>query len=154
MTKLTAEQRNYVYLLEAERAGIHKPILAALYAAHQAPVLEDGELGLGISPIHRVELAQILRFEGQVQLAANTIRDFTDTLIRQGWNAHELWDSAEGRYSDGFIEAAAQGYAPAVADSFAAQLETCDFSRLLTAYLTDLQLDFSGAKLAKNLSYQ
>ncbi|MEM8603110.1 MAG: D-Ala-D-Ala carboxypeptidase family metallohydrolase [Cyanobacteria bacterium P01_H01_bin.121] len=153
MTRLTAEQRNYLYLIEAERTGIHKPILAALYDTHQAPRLEDGETGLGISPIHRVELNQVLTLVGQVQFGANTIRDFTDMLIRQGWNAYEIWDNAEGRYTDGYLEVLSQGYAPSAPDSFAAQLEVCDFGRLLTAYLTDLQIDFSGAQLAQNLSY-
>ncbi len=34
MTALNADQRNYLYLLEAARVGIHKSILAGLYAAH------------------------------------------------------------------------------------------------------------------------
>jgi hypothetical protein len=37
MAILSPDQRNYYYLLEAERAGIHKPILAALYQAHSSP---------------------------------------------------------------------------------------------------------------------
>ena len=47
MTTLLPDQRNYYYLIEAARAGIHKPILAALYAAHNQPQLADGEIGLG-----------------------------------------------------------------------------------------------------------
>jgi hypothetical protein len=50
MATLSPDQRNYYYLLESERTGIHKPILAALYQIHSSPSLSDGQTGLGISP--------------------------------------------------------------------------------------------------------
>ncbi|MFP5271257.1 hypothetical protein [Coleofasciculus sp.] len=37
MAILSPDQRNYYYLLAAERVGIHKPILAALYQVHSSP---------------------------------------------------------------------------------------------------------------------
>jgi hypothetical protein len=64
MATLSLEQRNYYYLLEAERTGIHKPILAALYQAHNSPNCADGQTGLGITPANRVSLAQVNTFPG------------------------------------------------------------------------------------------
>ena len=61
---------NYYYLIEAARAGIHKPILAALYAAHNQPQLADGEIGLGIIPTNQIDVNQVNTFPEQVQFAA------------------------------------------------------------------------------------
>jgi len=39
MSQLSPEQRNYSDLLEAERVGIYKSILPALYASYRIPIL-------------------------------------------------------------------------------------------------------------------
>ena len=96
MTTLSPDQRNYLYILEAERVGIHKSILAALYLAQEQPSLEDGETGLGISPAHRISLDQVNTFAGQIQYGANTIRSLTDSLIKKGWQGVDLWDANRG----------------------------------------------------------
>ncbi|MEM8806014.1 MAG: peptidase M15A, partial [Cyanobacteria bacterium P01_G01_bin.38] len=97
MAELVPDQRNYYYLLESERAGIHKPILAALYTVHQSPRLADGETGLGISPANRIPAEQVNAFPEQVQFAANTIRSLTNALTAEGWSGRDLWDGAKGR---------------------------------------------------------
>ncbi len=43
MATLSPDQRNYYYLLESERTGIHQPILAALYQTHSSSSLSDGQ---------------------------------------------------------------------------------------------------------------
>ncbi|PSN17334.1 hypothetical protein C7271_18250 [filamentous cyanobacterium CCP5] len=107
MTPLAPDQRNYYYLIEAARAGIHKPILAALYAVHDEPRLADGESGLGIAPVNRVALEQVNTLPEQVQYGANTIRSITDTLIAEGWQGGDIWDAKAGRYTRRFLEAIA-----------------------------------------------
>lgn len=153
MAKLTPDQRNYLYLLEAERAGIHKPILAALYEVQDRPVLADGETGLGIAPANRIPLSQVNTLPEQVQYAANTVRSLTDSLIDQGWQAADLWDAEQGRYSDKFIQAVAAGYAPPATDLSAARLEASNFQSLRQAYLADLNTDFRAGGLPQNLAY-
>ncbi len=153
MDKLTPDQRNYLYLLEAERAGIHKPILAALYAVQQQPNLPDGETGLGIEPANRIPLEQVNSFNGQVQFAANTIRSLTDARITAGDRSTEVWDQDQGRYSDRFLQIVARGYVPPPSDTIAARLEASDPDALKQAYLQDMKTDFTAEHLPHNLAY-
>jgi hypothetical protein len=152
MAELSPDQRNYYYLLEAERAGIHKPILAALYAVHQEPRLMDGEMGLGISPANRVAVSQVNTFPEQVQYAANTVRSLTNALTAEGWTGRDLWDNAQGRYSDRFLQRIAEGYVPPSTDESAARLETSEPDKLLDAYVNDIQYDYGADQLPHNLS--
>lgn len=153
MAGLAAEHRNNLYMIEAARVGIHKPILAALYAVHQQPSLSDGERGLGISPANRISLSQVDTLPEQVQFAANTIRSLTDNLVSRGWQSTDLWDAQQGRYTDAFLRAIAQGFAPPPSDTVSARLETSNFEALRQAYLDDLATDFCHAKLPGNLAY-
>lgn len=153
MAGLSADQRNYYYLNEAARTGIHKPILAALYAAHGRPQLNDGEVGLGISPANRIPLDQVNSFPGQVQFAANTVRSITDKLTAQGWKGADFWDAEQGRYTDRFIQTIAGGYNPPASDFMAARLEATDHQKLLQAYLEDLTIDYKADGLPQNLSF-
>ena len=152
MTPLSPDQRNYYYLIEAARAGIHKPILAALYAVHRQPKTIDGETGLGIAPVHRLAMDQVDTFPQQVQYAANTIRSLTDSLADQGWQGNDIWHAQASRYTDRFLRAVASGYMPPVTDTAAAQLEASDPEALTSAYLTDVETDFSAEQLPQNLA--
>jgi hypothetical protein len=152
MAQRSPDQRNDYYLIEAARAGIHKPILAALYATQRQPPLTDGETGLGIAPANRIPPDQVNTFPEQVQYAANTIRSLTNHLTATGWQGKDLWDGAQGRYTDRFIQAIAEGYSPPPNDTAAAHLEPVDAEALQQAYLTDLKTDFSAATLPKNLA--
>lgn len=153
MSNLTPDQRNYLYLLESERAGIHKPILAALYKVQGKPALTDGETGLGISPANQVKLDQVNTLEEQVQYAANTIRGLTNKLTADGWKGKDLWDTTQGRYSDKFLQAVAAGYAPPASDRASARLEATNASQLRQAYLDDLKEDYQSEQLPQNLGY-
>ena len=153
MAMRSPDQRNYYYLIEAARAGIHKPILAALYAAHGQPPLTDGETGLGIAPANRIPPSQVNTFSEQVQYAANTIRSLTSQLTAEGWQGKDLWDPVAGRYSDRFLRRIAEGYNPPATDPAAAQLEPVDEETLIQAYLTDLETDYRAEQLPKNLAY-
>jgi len=153
MTGLNAEQRNYFYLGESERAGIHKSVLAALYAVHRHPMLSDGEVGLGIAPANRITPDQVNTFPGQVQFAANTIRSITDKLTAQGWNGGDLWSPEQGRYTDRLIQTIANGFNPAAGDTSAAQLEAVDGQMLLQAYITDITANFRADQLPQNLAF-
>jgi len=153
MAKRSPEQRNYYYLIEAARTGIHKPILAALYVAHGKPPLVDGETGLGIAPANRIPPSQVNTFPEQVQYAANTIRSLTNQLTAEGWQGKDLWDANAGRYSDRFLRRIAQGYSPPATDPAAARLEPADEDALIAAYLADLDTDFRAEQLPQNLSY-
>jgi hypothetical protein len=153
MAGLNADQRNYYYLNEAARTGIHKPILAALYDAHRRPTLRDGETGLGIAPANRVPLEEVSTFSGQVQFAANTLRSMTDTLTAQGWKGEDFWNGEQGRYTDRFVQAIASGYNPPASDLFAARLEPTEGQTLLQAYLEDLTREYRADDLPQNLSY-
>ncbi len=152
MAALNPDQRNYIYILEAVRVGIHKPILAALYAVHNSPQMSNGETGLGIAPIHRIPPDQVNTFQEQVQYAANTIRSITNQLTAQDWTSADIWSSNQGRYSDRFIHTVAGGYSPPVADTSAALLEPTDANALLTAYLADIAVDYEGTQLPENLA--
>ncbi|MGD1855442.1 MAG: D-Ala-D-Ala carboxypeptidase family metallohydrolase [Leptolyngbyaceae cyanobacterium] len=152
MAALVPDQRNYYYLLEAERAGIHKPILAGLYTVHKSPRLMDGETGLGIAAANKVPVDQVNTLPEQVQYAANTLRALTSTLTAEGWNGRDLWDAAKGRYSDRFIERIAEGYMPAPSEESAARLESCNAEELLAAYLDDMSYDYGAQELPHNLA--
>ncbi len=153
MAGLSADQRNHDYLQAAIRAGIHKPILAALYAAQRRPSLSDDETGLGVSPANRVPLEQVNTFAGQVQYAANSIRSLTERLIEQGWQSEEIWHLEQGHYSDRFLETIADGYVPPVTDAAAARLEPTDADKLLQAYLEDWTIDCKTADLPQNFDF-
>ncbi|HEY9601064.1 MAG TPA: D-Ala-D-Ala carboxypeptidase family metallohydrolase [Allocoleopsis sp.] len=153
MATLSPDQRNYYYLIEAERAGIHKPILAALDRAHGAPSLADGETGLGISPANRVSLVQVNAFPEQVRYAATTMRSLCDSLIAQGWQASALWQEERGCYTDEFLQKVASGYAPTASEPTTARLEATDFDRLKQAYLTEIDAELQTVQLPKSLAY-
>jgi hypothetical protein len=153
MADLTPDQRNYFYLVEAARTGIHKPILAALYAAHSSPNLTDGETGLGVSAANRIPPDQVNTFPEQVQYAANTIRSITDKLTAQGWRGADLWNGDLGRYSDRFVQTIAEGYAPPANDPSAARLEPVDNQKLLQAYIEDLTFDYKADGLPQSLTF-
>lgn len=154
MAPHSPDQRNYIYMLEAARAGIHKPILAALYAVHDEPTLNGSDTGLGISPANRIPLDRVDTFNEQVQYAANTIRSLTDSLVEAGWRGSQLWNEDEGRYSDRFLERVAEGYAPPSSDPSAARLEASDAKALRQAYLEDFQTDCNDCEdLPQNLAY-
>lgn len=152
MTTLSPDQRNYYYLIESARVGIHQPILAALYAVHSEPSLLDGETGLGLAPMNQVSLAQLNAFPHQVYYAANTIRSLTDALIAEGWQGTDLWETEAGRYSDRFLEAVANGYIPTQSAPGAAQLEPCGIEGLRQAYLADLETDDNRPQPPANLT--
>ncbi|MEM9452363.1 MAG: D-Ala-D-Ala carboxypeptidase family metallohydrolase [Cyanobacteria bacterium P01_E01_bin.6] len=152
MRELAPDQRNYFYVLEAVRVGIHKSILAALYEVHHAPRLPDGEYGLGIAPANRIPLSQLDTFPEQVQYAANTIRGLTDALIQQGWDGEAFWNARESRYSDTFLQRVADGYRPSSDDAGSGLLESSDYQSLKTAYLEDMQGDFEAAQLPQSLA--
>lgn len=153
MAELAPDQRNYFYLLEAVRVGIHKSILAALYAVHHSPRLGDGEWGLGIAPVNRIPPSQLDTFPEQVQYAANTVRSIIDRLIDEQWDGSDLWNATEGRYSDDLIREVAAGYTPPAIDSLSGLLESSDVSALRDAYIADLRMDYDGSQLPHNLSY-
>lgn len=153
MANLNPDQRNYFYLFEADRAGIHKPILAALYAAQKSPTLTDGETGLGIAPANRIPIDQVDTFQEQVLYAANTVRSITDRLTAQGWKGSDIWDADKGRYSDRFVQSVAEGYVPPASDRTAARLEPTNAQTLLKAYLEDITADFQGDVLPQNLAF-
>jgi hypothetical protein len=159
MAELTPEWRNYHYLIEAERAGIHKPILAALYRIHRAPILKDEETGLGVTLADRLEPLpseppvdnRFDTFPEQVQYGANLIRAITDDLAAQKWQNQDLWNASEGRYSDRVVEVIAGGYLPQLAEGTMGQLLPCDGDRLLEAYKNDIATDYDGRFIPQNL---
>ncbi len=153
MTTLTPEQRNYYYLLEAERTSIHKPILAALYVAQGQPSVNQGETGLGISPANRIPLEAVDTLVKQVHHAANTIRSLIAQLAAKGWIGSELWNSEKGCYTDLFIKTVATGYVPPANEPTLARLEACNYSVLRAAYLKDLETDLAATALPESLEY-
>lgn len=134
MKLLTPAQRDHLYQQAALRAGIHQPLLSALYEVQTQPQLIDGETGLGITPANQISLEAVNTFLGQVEIAANTLRRFTQTLIEQGWRSADLWHSEQGRYSDAFLHRLAQGFTPTTGDRDAAHLESCPEPELHRAY--------------------
>ncbi|NEO26043.1 MAG: peptidase M15A [Kamptonema sp. SIO4C4] len=152
MTQLTPDQRNYYYLLEADRAGIHKPILAALYRVQQFPDLAEGEVGLGILPTPQVPESRLNRFSEQVQYAANVVRSQTNQLEKQGWQGSDIWNSADGRYSDRFLAVLADGYTPTPSDTDTGKLQPSDPDKLRQAYLNDIKTEYEGTYLPQNLA--
>lgn len=153
MAGLSADQRNDYYLREATRTGIHKPILAALFAAQGRPSLSDGEVGLGISPANRIPLEQVNTFAQQVEYAANTIRSITDRLTAQGWKGDEIWDAERGCYADRFLEMIANGYVPPANDPTAARLEPTSDAKLAQTYLDDWTTDYKSNGLSPNSGF-
>lgn len=153
MAKLSADQRNYYFLLEAERTGIHKPILAALYAVQGRPALADGEVGLGAAPVNRIPPEQLNSFGGQVQYVSNTIRSITSRLTAIGWRGTDIWSAEKGRYTDRFLQAIAEGYTPPASDISAILLEPCSSPALIKSYLEDLTRAYQADQLPQNLSY-
>ncbi|WP_346293830.1 peptidase M15A [Sphaerothrix gracilis] len=158
MAQFADPQRHNYYQVEAARAGIHAPILQALYQTHQSPQLAEGETGLGIAPANRIAIDQVNTFEQQVRYAANTIRSLTDSLTAQGWGSRDLWNILQGNYSDRFVQAVAEGYVPAQSDPLAARLEATEPEALLTAYKTQaaqaleqLSVDISLSQLEQAL---
>ncbi|WP_072621180.1 D-Ala-D-Ala carboxypeptidase family metallohydrolase [Spirulina major] len=139
MAILTLDQRNYYYVLEAERTGIHKSILAALDQVQRSPTLENDDTGLGLTHTD----PPLDTFALQVQYAANTIRTLTDRLIDQGWKSSDLWDTVQGRYSDRVLAVIAGGYTPAVEDTAVGTLATCDPTALKNAYLDDIEQEWT-----------
>ena len=92
----TPDQRNYYYTLEAERTGVHRPLLAALYAVQKNRNLIDDDTGLGISPANKITPLQVNTLPQQVLFAANTIRSLLAVLPSQDWRASDLWDEEKG----------------------------------------------------------
>jgi hypothetical protein len=152
MGLLTPDQRDRLYIQQAQRAGIHKSILAALHQTQNQPQLPDGETGLGISPAHQVSLPQVNHFVSQVAYAASTIRQLIRTLMAEDWSSIELWDGDRGRYTDRFLETIANGYLAPASDPTAARLEACDSAALKQSYLADWAIDHQAANLT-NLSF-
>ncbi len=152
MAKLSSAQRDAYYRIEAIRAGIHKPILAALYATHQAPPLEDGETGLGIAPANRIPPSQVNTLPEQVRYAANTLRSLTDALTAEGWQGKDLWNLPAGQYSDRFLQRVAEGYNPPASDLAAARLEPSDAEALALAYGKDITAHAPSKSLPKDLT--
>lgn len=153
MSTLLPDQRNYHYLVEAQRTGVHQPILAALYHVHASPFLADGETGLGISPANRVPLTQVNTFSQQVHYGANAIRSLTESLIAQGAQGIDLWNAEQGCYTDQFLKRVASGYAPKANEATTARLEACNFAKLKQAYLTETETDLKTQVLPQNLAY-
>lgn len=155
MAILNADQRNYIYILEAARTGIHKPILAALYVAHTGNTAYQGrsQSSLGMAPANDVKAAQLNSFEEQVQYAANTIRSLTDLLIDKGFSPTALWDGDRGGYGDEFLKAVAQGYQPPTGDRQSARLSPSNLDLLQRSYWDDIKVDYPGDELPQNLAF-
>ncbi len=155
MAILNADQRNYIYILESARVGIHKPLLAALYVAHSGNRDFQGRANatLGMIPAGQVTQTKLDSFEEQVQYAANAMRSFTDRLISQGFSPLALWDGDRGGYGDKFLQEIARGHKPPASDSGAARLKSCDFQTLQQAYWEDVLIDFPGDELPQNLAF-
>ncbi|GAB4141114.1 MAG: hypothetical protein Fur0046_16950 [Cyanobacteria bacterium J069] len=153
MEPLNAAQRQAYFQRAGDRAGVHAPLLAALYAIHQAPPLSDGEVGLGISPANQVALRDVETLWGQTQTAASTIRSITDRLTAQGWQSADLWDVDRGRYGDRFLTTLAEGYLPPPNDTGAARLEPCDATALLRVYTNLVEAAHQAAGLPPNLAF-
>lgn len=132
------------FRLAAHRTGIHQPLLEALYAVHQTPVLADGTTGLGLIPANQIRAEEIDAIAPQIQVAASTVQSLLQALILQGWQAADLWDAAEGRYTDVLIHRIAQGYIPSPADPAAARLELCAVADLYQAYQARIAASWQG----------
>ncbi|MEM9218025.1 MAG: D-Ala-D-Ala carboxypeptidase family metallohydrolase [Cyanobacteria bacterium P01_F01_bin.150] len=152
MADLAPDQRNYFYLLSAERVGIHKSILYALRWVHASPDLTDGEKGLGITA-NQGRDDSVDTFPEQVQYAANTLRSLTNQLVDEGWSGADLWDSEAGRYADKFLNRIAQGYQPQQGDRSAGALAPTNGEELKQRYIEDLSIDYSGDQLPQSLGY-
>jgi hypothetical protein len=147
MASLTSDQRHALYLQEAERTGIHQPILAALDSVQNEPTLSEDGTGLGVSPANRISLSQVNTFANQVLYAANTVRSLTHHLIASGWKAADLWNAEKGCYTDKLISAIAAGYTAPASDPTAAILESCDVQALTQAYQANLAIDLKAGSV-------
>lgn len=116
MAPLSLPQRDQIFLTEAKRTGIHKPILAALYQVLKYPNLPDGDTGLGVIPMGAVTVQQVNTLEAQAYHAANTVRKIVDQLAQRGWQGTELWDPRDNRYTEKLVRAIAAFYAPLAED--------------------------------------
>ncbi|MEO1094400.1 MAG: peptidase M15A [Cyanobacteria bacterium J06638_28] len=152
MAQRSPDQRNEYYWIEATRTGIHKSILAALYAVQGEPPLSDGETGLGIAPANRIPPSQVNTLSEQVHYAANTLRSLINMLTADGWQGKDFWNVIGGHYSDRFLRQVAEGYRPPSTDLLAAQLEPTDADDLIKAYKADWQADAQAARLPENLT--
>jgi hypothetical protein len=153
MSPLSPDQRSDLFQKAAYRAGIHKPMLAALYQVQRQPHLLDGETGLGIVPANRIAPEQVNTFSGQVNVGADTVRSLTFSLIAQGWQDTDLWNREQGRYSDRFLRTLAKGYIPAPTDAQAGRLELCDLNTLQQAYRQFTAADLRTAGAPENQLY-
>jgi hypothetical protein len=149
---LTPDQRNEYYLMEAQRLGIHKPILAALYYCQQSPALSDGERGLGMMPIHQVTLDDLDTFGMQVQATAEAIDLLMEQLINQGWHGGDLWEVDQGRYSDRFLKVIADGYTPHESQNGVGRLQSCSYQSLLQGYLEAIASDTQELSVISDFS--
>lgn len=149
---LTPDQRNEYYLMESQRLGIHKPILAALHYSQQNPALSDGERGLGMMPIHQVTLDDLDTFEMQVKSATQVIDLLMEHLIDQGWRGSDLWDVDQGRYSDRLLKVIADGYTPSESHRGVARLQPCAYQGLRQGYLEAIASDWQEMSVINDFS--
>ncbi len=153
MGNLTAEQWNYQFLMEAARAGVHQPLLAALHALQRSPALADGETGLGIAPVNRVLMVQLETLPQQAHIAANTLRSITNHITAQGWKSSDIWDVDRGCYTHKFLSRVAEGYVPQPKDQGAGQLESLDPAALCKTYSQLVEALHQEEDLPKDLAY-
>lgn len=139
MAQLLSEQRDRLYQQAAHRVGLHAPILAALAQVHDAHLLPDGEPGLGIAPAYRVSLERVNSLLGQIDYAANTLRSLYQHCLALGWKPADLWHLTQGRYSDRFLQAIANGFVGQPNDPLTARLEVCDAADLQASYCSHIQ---------------
>ncbi len=130
--------------LAACRTGIHQPLLVALYDVHQTPILADGETGLGVIPANHIRQEDLHAIAAQIHVAASTLQCLFQALILQGWQAADLWDAAQGCYTDVLVHRVAQGYVPSPADLTAARLELCVVEALHQAYQVRIAESWHG----------
>jgi hypothetical protein len=131
--------------------------LAALYAVHAQPVLNDGDTGLGMSPAHQVALADLETLAAQVDYAANTLCHLMQLLIGQGWQGVDFWRSEQGRYSDKLLRIVAHGLVSPEATlpgtQRGARLEYSDYDGLRQAYLDQIMLEMQQTGLPANQTF-
>lgn len=142
MAQLLTEQRDRLYQRAAQRVGLHPPILAALAHVHGRQTLSDGERGLGVAPAHRLPLEQVNSLPGQIHYAANTLRSLYQHYLALGWKPGDLWHVAQGRYSDRFLQAIANGFVGQPNDALTARLEACDAAALQASYFKHIQATY------------
>ncbi|MBD2103316.1 D-Ala-D-Ala carboxypeptidase family metallohydrolase [Leptolyngbya sp. FACHB-261] len=112
MPPLSSPQRDQIFVAEAQRTGIHKPILSALYRVLHYPNLPDGDTGLGVVPTGTVTYSQVGNLAAQARHAADAVRKITNALSKRDWKGSELWDPQNRRYTEKLVRAIAAFYAP------------------------------------------